>query len=226
MKLNTNNNSGAGGSKGRFFGLVVRGKLVSKEEWRRSLCKDPGATGSKQRDPFGLGWRKSHHRLATGSGMPSRLVMRMNEVSIMEQARPVVPPEKQKVTCQNLASILVVDENPNFLNTICQAIRRAGHLVVEAADGRMALEMAKWSYFDLMIADLNQPEQHGVETIMAFMQLHPETKIIAMTGNGTWSSGRNFLAIAQSLGVVKALEKPFSTDELLASVSHVLGLGG
>jgi len=144
----------------------------------------------------------------------------------MDRARPAVPPEKQKVTCQNLASILVVDENPDFLNTICQAIRRAGHLVVEAADGRMALEMAKWSYFDLMIADLNQPQQNGVETIMTFMQLHPETKIIAMTGDGMWSSERSFLAIAQSLGVVKALEKPFSTNELLTTVSHALELGG
>ena len=83
-----------------------------------------------------------------------------------------------------MAKILLVDDNLDLLKLLNEIISRAGHDVVMAQDGRVALQLAKREQFDLLLTDLIMPEKEGIETIMAFRKLHPATKIVAMSGGG------------------------------------------
>jgi len=66
------------------------------------------------------------------------------------------------------------------------------------------------------------PNKDGLETIMEYPRGTPEARIIAMTGQT--SIGRtNPLSWASRLGAKGCLRKPFSSSELLTTVSQVLG---
>lgn len=121
-----------------------------------------------------------------------------------------------------MAKILLVDDNFDLLKLLHEVISRNGHQVQTAQDGQEALDLAKKDDFDLMITDLIMPEKEGIETIMAFKRFHPATRIIAMSGGGAGVGARDYLGIARSLGVSSTLVKPFSTVELMTTVSHEL----
>lgn len=126
------------------------------------------------------------------------------------------------INLRDMAKILLVDDNLDLLKLLNEVIRRNGHDAVMAQDGQVALDLAKREQFDLVITDLIMPEKEGIETIMAFKKLHPATKIIAMSGGGAGVAARDYLVIARSLGVTRTLVKPFSTQELMDTVSHEL----
>ena len=122
------------------------------------------------------------------------------------------------------AKILVVDDNADLLDLLQKVINRAGHTVCTAGDGQQALVLAEGQEFDLVITDLIMPDVEGVEMIMRFKKQHPRTRIIAMSGGGARVSARSYLGIAQGLGVVRTLVKPFSNDELLQNVNWELAI--
>jgi CheY-like chemotaxis protein len=132
---------------------------------------------------------------------------------------PAPPPDDHRT-----ASILVVDDNLEVLKVLYETISQAGFEVVVAANGRMALELAERMKFDLMITDMIMPEQGGVEAIMAFQRLYPDTKIMAMSGGSPGLYAGDSLALARSLGVARTLVKPFSTTELMTCIRSELGL--
>jgi CheY-like chemotaxis protein len=123
-----------------------------------------------------------------------------------------------------MAKILLVEDNLDLLKMLNEIIQQGGHEVVMAQDGRMAMNQAKNSHFDLLITDLIMPEKEGIETIMAFRKFYPQTKIIAMSGGGAGGAARDYLSIARSLGVSNTLAKPFSSAEFMAMVNHELAL--
>jgi len=123
------------------------------------------------------------------------------------------------------AKILVVDDNIQLLKLLELFINREGYMAFAASNREQALALADQQEFDLLITDLIMPVKEGVETILGFQKLHPLTRIIAMSGGGLCASAWNYLKIARSLGVLRTLEKPFSKDELLESVSRELAAG-
>jgi CheY-like chemotaxis protein len=147
----------------------------------------------------------------------------MNLAGASTTSRPVtlpVPPADD----QRKPSILVVDDNLDVLKVLYETISQAGFEVVVAANGRMALELAERMTFDLMITDMIMPEQGGMETIMAFQRLYPNTKIMAMSGGSPGIYAGDSLSLARSLGVARTLVKPFSTTELMTTIRSELGL--
>jgi len=121
-----------------------------------------------------------------------------------------------------MAKILLVDDNLDLLKLLNEIISRAGHDVVMAQDGRVALELAKREQFDLLLTDLIMPEKEGIETIVAFRKLHPATKIVAMSGGGAGVAAWDYLGIARTMGVTQTLVKPFSSAELIATLNREL----
>jgi two-component system, OmpR family, response regulator len=62
-----------------------------------------------------------------------------------------------------MATILVVDDDPHIRDVVRFAVERAGHRVVEAVDGRQALERFETSAPDLLVLDILMPELDGLE---------------------------------------------------------------
>ena len=119
-----------------------------------------------------------------------------------------------------MATILVIDDDANIRETFAQTLKRAGHDVLAAADGREAIRQLAAAPADLVILDLFMPTQDGLETITELRRNFPNVAIIAISGGHPTSS--TMLSVALEMGAAKILEKPFKSDLLLLTVQAVL----
>jgi hypothetical protein len=115
----------------------------------------------------------------------------------------------------------VVEDDDSVRRFLRGVLTRAGMAVVEASNGRQALEQVARRSFDLVITDLVMPEQEGIETIQRLHQQYPELKVLAISG----SFDGNLLRAATRLGAHGALQKPISRDDLLRAVQQLMQSG-
>lgn len=118
--------------------------------------------------------------------------------------------------------ILLVDDDDTFRKALRMSLARMGHDVVEARDGKEAVRLIREDPPDVMITDLVMPEKEGLETIDEVRRQYPDLKIIAMSGGGR-VNGSDYLKIARAMGADRVLAKPFSVDEIAASLAELLG---
>ncbi|MCW5799561.1 MAG: response regulator [Nitrospira sp.] len=81
-----------------------------------------------------------------------------------------------------MATIMVIDDEPSIRGLLREVLERSGHKVVEAKDGREALDLYQKHKADLLIMDLLMPEVDGLEATLQLTREYMDTKIIAMTG--------------------------------------------
>jgi CheY-like chemotaxis protein len=96
-----------------------------------------------------------------------------------------------------------------------------GLRIIEAADGRRALELARTTDLHVAIVDLIMPEMDGLETIRELRRLRPEIGIIAISG-----ALRGQLELATLLGSDAVLAKPLRDAELVKVVRRVIAERG
>ena len=120
-----------------------------------------------------------------------------------------------------MAHILIIDDDPQILDMLGQTLKRQGHEVVKAFDGKEGLKLYRENPTDLVITDIIMPETEGIETIMELQRDFPDVKIIAISGGGH-NIAENYLYLAKSLGVQRTFAKPIERDELLKAVSELL----
>ncbi|MGA3006348.1 MAG: response regulator [Opitutaceae bacterium] len=121
-----------------------------------------------------------------------------------------------------MARILLIDDDDQVRTVLYLALANAGHTVVEARDGKEGLALFGLSPVDLVITDIVMPEKEGLEVLMRLLKKHPSVKIIAISGGGGLRNGAYYLRTAKLLGAAKVIEKPFSSDVLLAAVDELL----
>lgn len=120
-----------------------------------------------------------------------------------------------------MAHILLIDDDDMLRGVLAKALEHSGHTVTQAGDGRLGVELARASKFDLVITDLVMPVQEGVETILMLRREHAQLPIIAISG-GVSNSGL-YLDIASRIGAQKVLAKPFMPQDLVRAIREVLG---
>lgn len=114
--------------------------------------------------------------------------------------------------------ILVVDDEFEVRELIADILRREGHPVVTAVDGRQAVEMLDGHAFSLIISDLMMPVVTGLEVLAEAKLQLPTAEVILVTANGSFDSAVKALRH----GAYDYLNKPFEHDELLHSVQQAL----
>jgi DNA-binding NtrC family response regulator len=72
-----------------------------------------------------------------------------------------------------------------------------------------------------VITDIVMPDEEGLGTIRELRRVDPNVKIIAISGGGLGKAG-DYLGIAQRLGAMRTLPKPFLPETLLAMIAEVL----
>lgn len=111
-------------------------------------------------------------------------------------------------------SILVVDDNPDFLEVLEVFFRKKGYRVQTARNGVEALQEFKQRPVDIVVLDLKMPELDGLGTLRALRTLNPLAEIIVLTGYGTKDAAIESLRFR----VYDFLEKPLYHIEELNSV--------
>jgi CheY-like chemotaxis protein len=118
-----------------------------------------------------------------------------------------------------MPSILVADDDGRVRRFLRTVLEGGGHKVWEASNGKEAKALIFRTKFDVVIIDLAMPEGEGLETIQALRKEHPDLRMIAISG-----SIPAVLRIAERLGAIASLSKPFSAETVLETVQRVLGI--
>lgn len=115
-----------------------------------------------------------------------------------------------------IASILVVDDEPDLLNHIGLALEAEGYRVLKANDGLEALDCLQYEPVDLIVADIAMPRMNGYQLYERVREQREWTMIpfLFLTAR-TLDSDIQF---GKALGVDDYLTKPIRAAELLATV--------
>jgi DNA-binding response OmpR family regulator len=127
------------------------------------------------------------------------------------------------MTVGDRARILVVDDNDSMRHWLAEILTRAGHQIIQGADGAEACRISREVDVDLVILDLFMPVKDGIETLRALRARAPAVPIIAISGGGADDTGVDLLKAAVLLGAVQSIEKPFTPAVLLEAVGKALG---
>jgi len=114
------------------------------------------------------------------------------------------------------ATVLIVDDEQEFRETISQRLQNRGFNVNTAANGKEALDSLEGYIYDAIVLDMLMPEMDGIETLKRIRQTHPEMQIILLTGHATVQKGVE----AVKLGAMDFLEKPADIETLTAKIQE------
>jgi DNA-binding response OmpR family regulator len=107
--------------------------------------------------------------------------------------------------------ILIAEDDDLMLKTLEFRLKRDGHEVILARDGREALEKVDEFKPDLVITDIMMPYLSGLEIIGSIRQKYPKKiPIIILSGMGQ----EDVVLEAFQLGADDYITKPFSPNEL------------
>jgi DNA-binding response OmpR family regulator len=113
--------------------------------------------------------------------------------------------------------VLVVDDEPDIRRLLGELLRRAGHDVVEAENGRAGLRAFHASPPDLVLLDVSMPELDGWQTLERIRDLS-DVPVMMLTARGDELERVRGLQAGADDYVVK----PFGRQELLARVQAIL----
>lgn len=108
--------------------------------------------------------------------------------------------------------VLIIDDEPGILETICDILEIKGCEVATAENGAKGVELAKKLHYDFIITDIVMPEMNGVEAYHQIKMISPSSEVIMMTGYG---SDHPLVITAIHSGVKQLLHKPFEVGSLL-----------
>ncbi|HEX8955639.1 MAG TPA: ATP-binding protein, partial [Burkholderiaceae bacterium] len=131
-----------------------------------------------------------------------------------QPATPVVAP----AGCVGM-HILLAEDNEVNQRVAGALLKKAGHRVTIAGDGRQAVELAARESFDVVLMDMHMPEMDGIEATRAIRALPgsaSQVPIVALTAAGAGSDIQTCL----EAGMNYFLVKPFRMERLDAILAN------
>ena len=116
-----------------------------------------------------------------------------------------------------MAHILIVDDEEMDRLLGRTALEDAGHQLLFAPDGEVALRTYENNDIDLVITDLAMPNTNGILLIEQIMDKNADALIIAVSGVNAGQLER-----AEALGARRTLQKPYEAEALLQAVTETL----
>ena len=117
----------------------------------------------------------------------------------------------------HLARILLVDDEQSIQTLLSYPLRKEGYEVVQATDGREALDRFEEEPFDLVVLDLMLPKVDGLE-ICRRLRTHSSVPIIMLTAK----SEEIDKVVGPELGADDYITKPFSLREFSSRIKAAL----
>src|SRR2546421_12442428 len=115
--------------------------------------------------------------------------------------------------------VLIVDDIASTLDNLQKLLSFEPDIQVvgTAKDGKQGIEQAQKLAPDLVLMDVNMPIMDGIQATETLAQEVPGSPVIIMSVQGE----RDYLRRAMQSGAREFLIKPFSGDELIASIRRV-----
>jgi CheY-like chemotaxis protein/predicted regulator of Ras-like GTPase activity (Roadblock/LC7/MglB family) len=117
-----------------------------------------------------------------------------------------------------MTSVLIVDDDAAFRNTIGRDLGEHGFRVALAHNAQQAIEVLLAQPIDVMLTDLRMPGGDGIDLLENIRTVSPRTRAILMSG---YASARDYQR-AIECGAVRVLCKPFTSSELLQAIRQAV----
>jgi two-component system, NtrC family, nitrogen regulation response regulator NtrX len=120
-----------------------------------------------------------------------------------------------------MASVLLVDDEPNIRRMVGALLTAEGYEVRDAADGASGLALAAQGEPDVVLLDLMMPgELDGLGALARFRERFPQLPVVMMSGR----AGLADAVRATKLGAFTFLEKPLTPEGVLLALASALEL--
>jgi len=120
----------------------------------------------------------------------------------------------------NKTKILIVDDEPDLVQTLRDRLEMNGYSIITAGDGKEGLEKAVQEKPDIVLLDVIMPIMDGFEMLEA-LRKDPEIKYCAVIML-TARSQRQDIVRAKTCGIEDYIVKPFNLSELIEKIENVL----
>ena len=116
-----------------------------------------------------------------------------------------------------LFSILVVDDEEDFVETLVNRLKKRTIDAVGVLSGEEALELLGKREFDVVILDIKMPGgMDGIETLKEIKKVQPLAEVILLTGHASVESSIE----GMRLGAFDYVLKPIRLEELFPKVAQ------
>ena len=171
--------------------------------------------------PIALGIVQSHGGAiaidsAPGKGTRVEIYMPVSEKPAAIQATPAV--EEQRPAARG--TILVVDDDRDFLDMTAEILQDKGFIVIPAFGPARAIELFRRfeTKTDLVILDMMMPEMGGEEVFRVLRKIKPDVKVLVCSGYSRNGKAGRIL----TEGANGFLQKPFGSEQLVRAVSSLM----
>ncbi|MCX6196589.1 MAG: response regulator, partial [Flavobacteriia bacterium] len=113
--------------------------------------------------------------------------------------------------------VLIIDDEPAIRRALKEILEFEACVVIEAENGKVGLELAKSSSFDLIFCDIKMPLMDGIEVLQAFRKEEIEAPVIMISGHGTVETAVQ----AIKKGAFDFIEKPLDLNRILITLRNV-----
>ena len=116
--------------------------------------------------------------------------------------------------------VLIVEDNALNMKLFTAMIASQGHIVLQAGDGRAALDLARQGHPDLIIMDLQLPDMSGLD-VTRILKAEPETRDIAIIATTAYALRGDEEKIRAS-GCDGYMAKPIAVSEFLGLIESLI----
>ena len=118
--------------------------------------------------------------------------------------------------------VLVVDDEKIKLVTLRDDLREANYDTIAVESPTIALQLLQHEHFDVLVTDLRMPKMHGLEFLKRVKKEYPHIAVLIMTAYASVETAVE----AIKFGAHNYIQKPFSSDELIAMLDKLKVLRG
>ncbi len=115
-------------------------------------------------------------------------------------------------------TILIVDDEPNYLVVLSELLRDEGFEVFTAPGGKEALDIVKEVDLDLVITDMQMPGMDGMQLLQEIKKIYKDMPIVIITAYAEVDKA----VAAMQAGAFSYLAKPFSNAELIVTINKAV----
>jgi nitrogen regulation protein NR(I) len=120
-----------------------------------------------------------------------------------------------------MKTILIADDEPNVRYSFKKLFRSGEYHILEAANGKEAVDLLAQQVPDLIVMDIEMPVMGGLEAIRKVKAIAPQVPVLIVTAYGTTER----VIEAMRYGAYEYLEKPFDVTRLKSLISEALQAG-
>ena len=120
-----------------------------------------------------------------------------------------------------MSKILIIDDSGLTRRILRSILEPAGYQVIEASEGRKAIETFSSEKPDLTLLDLTMEDMHGLDVLKKLREIDKQVKVIIVTADIQSFTRKE----AEEAGATAFLNKPLASELVLSTVNAILSGG-